>query len=181
MGIVVTGRSIETPGSAGDGLRPVERKTLAPAVMERIVSYIHSKPLAAGDPLPAQPSLARQLGVSRPVLREALQGLAALGVVEILAGSGVYVLDPEAVAEKDGLAEIATHEAALEALEARMVLEVGMAGLAAERATDEDFARMDQSLEQLPAGGRRRRSPPTSTGRWPGPRITARSTGSPRC
>jgi GntR family transcriptional repressor for pyruvate dehydrogenase complex len=128
---------------------PVERRTLAGVVMQRIEDYVRNRPLGPGDPLPAQHELARQLGVSRPVVREALQGLAARGVLEIRPGSGVYVSDPAAMPLADGRLEIETHEAALEALEARMVLEVEMAALAAERATDEDFARMDQVLARL--------------------------------
>ncbi len=128
---------------------PVERRTLAGVVMQRIEDYVRDRPLGPGDPLPSQHELARQLGVSRPVVREALQGLAARGALEIRPGSGVYVSDPAAMPLEDGRLEIETHEAALEALEARMVLEVEMAALAAERATDDDFARMDQVLARL--------------------------------
>ncbi len=128
---------------------PVERRTLAGVVMQRIEDYIWNRPLGPGDPLPSQHELARQLGVSRPVVREALQGLAARGALEIRPGSGVYVSDPAAMPLEDGRLEIETHEAALEALEARMVLEVEMVALAAERATDVDFARMDQVLARL--------------------------------
>lgn len=128
---------------------PVERRTLAGVVMQRVEDYVRDRPLGPGDPLPSQHELARQLGVSRPVVREALQGLASRGVLEIRPGSGVYVSDPAAMPLDDGRLEIETHEAALEALEARMVLEVEMAALAAERATDDDFARMDQVLARL--------------------------------
>lgn len=128
---------------------PVERRTLAGVVMQRVEDYVRDRPLGPGDPLPSQHDLARQLGVSRPVVREALQGLASRGVLEIRPGSGVYVSEPAAMPLDDGRLEIETHEAALEALEARMVVEVEMAALAAERATDEDFARMDQVLARL--------------------------------
>ncbi len=131
------------------GLAPVERRTLASAVIDRLVEYIRTQPLGPGDRLPSQHELARRLGVSRPVLREALQGLASLGMLEIRPGSGVYVRDPGTSVEADGLIEIATHEMALEVLEARMVVEVAMAGFAATRATDDDFRRMDAVLARL--------------------------------
>ncbi len=134
--------------TAGE-IAPVERRTLAGVAMDRIEAYVRDRPLGPGDPLPSQHDLARQLGVSRPVVREALQGLASRGVLEIRPGSGVYVSDLAAMPLDDGRLEIETHQAALEALEARMVLEVEMAALAAERATDEDFARMDQVLARL--------------------------------
>lgn len=131
------------------GLAPVERQTLAGAVIERIVTYIRSQPLGPGDPLPSQHDLAAQLGVSRPVLREALQGLASLGMIEIRPGSGCYVRDSSVGIDANGLIEEATHESALEVLEARMVVEVEMAGLAAQRANEDDFHRMDLVLARL--------------------------------
>jgi GntR family transcriptional repressor for pyruvate dehydrogenase complex len=130
-------------------MAPVERRTLAGVVMQRIEAYVRERSLGPGDPLPSQHDLARQLGVSRPVVREAVQGLAARGLLEIRPGSGVYVSDPTAQPMDDGRLEIETHQDALEALEARMVVEVEMAALAAERATVEDFARMDQVLARL--------------------------------
>jgi len=135
-------------GGAGR-IEPVERRTLAGIVMQRIEDYVRERPLGPGDLLPSQHELAQQLGVSRPVVREALQGLASRGVLEIRPGSGVYVSDPAARPQDDGRIDIETHQAALEALEARMVVEVEMAALAAKRAIDEDFARMDNVLSRL--------------------------------
>lgn len=130
-------------------MSPVERRTLAGVVMQRIEEYVRNRSLGPGDLLPAQLELARQLGVSRPVVREALQGLASRGVLEIRPGSGVYVSNPAGYSPGQDQIEIETHQAALEALEARMVVEVEMAALAAERATDDDFTRMDQELARL--------------------------------
>ncbi len=130
-------------------LQPVERQTLATIVMQRLIEYIQGVPLQPGDPLPSQHELARQLSVSRPVLREAMQGLASLGIIEIRPGSGCYVRDPESLADPETLFEALTHEAALELLEARMVVEVELAGLAAQRATDADFQTMEKILARL--------------------------------
>ena len=137
-------------------IAPLERRTLAGVAMDRIETYVRERPLGPGDPLPSQHDLARQLGVSRPVVREALQGLAARGVLEIRPGSGVYVTEPAGHMSEQGQLEIETHQAALEALEARMVVEVEMAALAATRATDEDFERMDTVLIRLKRASSRR-------------------------
>jgi DNA-binding FadR family transcriptional regulator len=127
----------------------VERQTLATAVIERIVAFIQTHALGPSDSLPAQQDLASQLGVSRPVLREAMQGLASIGMVEIRPGSGCYVRDPHASDDPAKLVEISTHASALEVLEARMVVEVGLAGMAAERADAEDCARLEAILARL--------------------------------
>ena len=130
-------------------LRPVPRQTLAKAVMQQLLEFMEAASLQTGDPLPSQHELARQLGVSRPVLREAMQGLASVGVVDIRPGSGCYVGDPRATADPDSIFEVFTHESALEVLEARMVLEVELAGLAAQRATEDDFEAMTVILRRL--------------------------------
>lgn len=139
--------TFDTPSEAVE-LPPVERRTLANAVIDRLVDYVRTSPLGPGDLLPAQLELARQLGVSRPVLREALQGLASLGMIEIRQGSGVYVRDPTVLGSKS-LIDDETHFGVLQVLEARMIVEVEMAGLAAQRATPDDFTRMDDVLDRL--------------------------------
>ena len=140
---------LTTPRAAVAELRPVERQTLAAAVMDRIVAYLQSSGAGPGDALPSQHDLAARLGVSRPVLREAMQGLASLGAIDIRPGSGCYVRDPAIRIDANGLIDEAMHESALELLEARMVIEVEMAGLAATRADRDDFDRMDKVLTRL--------------------------------
>lgn len=130
-------------------LQPVEKRTLTNVVTERLIGYVRSGELRPGDLLPSQHELARQLGVSRPVLREAMQALASIGIVEIRPGSGCYVRDPHVDDEPDALFEAVTHEAAIELLEARMVVEVELAGLAAVRATDDDMRTMERLLTKI--------------------------------
>jgi GntR family transcriptional regulator, transcriptional repressor for pyruvate dehydrogenase complex len=130
-------------------LAPVQRQTLAHVVMERLVEYIRQAGLGAGDPLPSQHELARQLSVSRPILREAMQGLASVGLIEIRPGSGCYVRDPHVDEDPESLIAIQTHETALELLEARLLVEVELAGLAVSRATANDFERMETILNRL--------------------------------
>lgn len=149
---------VVTTASISPEIAPVERRTLAGVVMQRIEDHVRDQPLGPGDPLPSQHDLARQLGVSRPVVREALQGLASRGVLEIRPGSGVYVADLSGQSLDDGRLDIETHQSALEALEARMVVEVEMAALAAERATEDDFERMDRVLARLKRASSRRQS-----------------------
>lgn len=130
-------------------LRPVERHTLAQQVMQRLVEYVSGGNLKPGAVLPSQHTLAKELGVSRPVLREAIQGLASIGVLEIRPGSGCYVSAATGRANPEVLFEILTHEAAQEALEARMVVEVELAGLAARRAMPSDFHAAENALQRL--------------------------------
>jgi GntR family transcriptional regulator, transcriptional repressor for pyruvate dehydrogenase complex len=133
-------------------LQPVEKQTLAKVVMQRLAEYIRGGSLRPGDVLPSQHELAHRLSVSRPVLREAMQGLASIGLIEIRPGSGCYVGEPTRLADPrdpTSLFGVLTHETALEVLEARMVVEVELVGLAAERATPADFHHLDTILRRL--------------------------------
>jgi GntR family transcriptional regulator, transcriptional repressor for pyruvate dehydrogenase complex len=130
-------------------LQPVERQTLATVVLRRLMEFIEQGELKPGDALPPQHELARRLAVSRTVLREAMQGLASLGIIEIRPGSGCYVKEPEQRLDPDALLEAYTHETALEVIEARMVIEVELAGLAAQRATADDLERLEASLARI--------------------------------
>lgn len=129
-------------------IQPIARQSLAQTVMERLLDYIRDGELGPGAPLPSQQRLAEQFAVSRPVLREALQGLASTGVIDIRPGSGCYVRDADPMGS-DALFDDLTHETALQVLEARMVTEVELVGMAAVRATERDFATLDRHLERL--------------------------------
>ncbi len=118
-------------------------------MLERLLSFIQSGEIRPGQPLPSQHALAEQLSVSRPILREAMQGLASMGVVEIRPGSGCFVRDPHATTEPEVLFDIFSHNGAIEVLDARMVVEVELASMAAVRATEEDFEEMSEILERL--------------------------------
>jgi len=71
---------------------------LGRAVQERIKRYILEHDLQGGDALPPETHIARDLGVSRPLVREAVKALESLGIVESRPGKGLYVrafsLDP---------------------------------------------------------------------------------------
>ena len=117
--------------------------------MERLIAYIREADLRSGDALPAQQRLAESLAVSRPVLREALQGLASTGVIDIRPGSGCYVREANPTVDADSLFEEFTHDTAIQVLEARMVTEVELVGLAALRATERDFQAIERHLQRL--------------------------------
>lgn len=64
---------------------------LSHSAQQAIRRYILDHRLAAGDPLPPEGHLARELGVSRPSVREAVKGLEALGILEARSGVGIFV------------------------------------------------------------------------------------------
>jgi GntR family transcriptional repressor for pyruvate dehydrogenase complex len=117
--------------------------TLAERVTDQIKSIIVSGQLQPGDRMPPERELARQFGVSRTVVREAVRALMAQGLVEVYAGSGTLVRNPSAGAVAESLALFL--QVGREGfdyrkiLEVRRLLEVEIAGLAAERRTEDDL------------------------------------------
>jgi GntR family transcriptional repressor for pyruvate dehydrogenase complex len=143
---------------AGELFETLERDaTLAARVTEQVKQYIVTGHLRPGDRLPPERELARQFGVSRTVVREAVRTLTAQGLLEVRAGSGTVVRNPSAgdVAESMALFLRVGHPGLdlKKILEVRRMLEVEIAALAAERRTDADIAAMDANVAETAAVG----------------------------
>ncbi|HZO96401.1 MAG TPA: FadR/GntR family transcriptional regulator [Gaiellaceae bacterium] len=133
------------------GYRPVDRSGgLAELVSEQIVEMISAGELGAGQQLPPERVLAERFQVSRNVVREALRSLAAMNVVEVRHGVGAFVasLDIASLVEPLALAVSLERGAFTSLTEARLVLEPGIAALAATRATDADVAALEHLLHE---------------------------------
>jgi len=123
---------------------PIERRPAAEQVARHILALVQSGSLRAGDQLPAERDLALMLQVSRPVVREALRGLAILGVVKARHGGGVFVSSLDA---NDLLAPlqffITLDRCAVDALyDARVLIEGGIAERAARRIGEERLEKL---------------------------------------
>lgn len=122
---------------------------------DQVVSYVRKLiergELRPGDRLPAERDLATHIGVSRPTVRAGLRALAAIGVVRSRHGSGTYIPDGPPSLGSEPLAFLAALHGITrdEMYEARRILEVGAAGLAAERATPEQIATLAEEVASL--------------------------------
>lgn len=112
-------------------LQAVESQRLYRQIAEQLRGLIADGEFPAGSRLPAERDLARQLGVSRPSVREALIALEVEGKVEVRVGSGVYVLERPKGLNGHGTAVPATEWGPLELLRARRVVEGEIAAMAA--------------------------------------------------
>jgi GntR family transcriptional regulator, transcriptional repressor for pyruvate dehydrogenase complex len=130
-------------------LAPASRRKLSETVAQQLMEAFRDLP--PGTKVPSERELTQELGVGRSTVREALNGLAALGVLTIRHGQGAFIAEdgPEE-AEADAPASVLT--AALERgetrefIEARLMVEVEVTRLAAERRTDEDLQRIEAAL-----------------------------------
>lgn len=122
-------------------LQPVRRENLVGEVLERLRDHILNGDVEPGGLLPSEHSLCATFGVSRTVVREALQTLRAQGLVEVSQGKRPRVMPANPQAAIQSLDALLSRSAAsLEQLtEFRRPLEVEIASLAAARATAADL------------------------------------------
>jgi GntR family transcriptional repressor for pyruvate dehydrogenase complex len=120
---------------------------------EQLVEIIASRDLADGKRLPSERALGSHLGVSRTVVREALNLLEARGLVRVEHGRGAIVRTDTSHVVRDALLTLLrVKSAALWDLhEIRKILEVEIASLAAQRAHPEDLQRMRSAVERMRA------------------------------
>jgi GntR family transcriptional repressor for pyruvate dehydrogenase complex len=129
------------------------RDVLSERIAARIISLIAEHQLRPGDRLPPERELAARMQVSRSSLREALRVLAMLNIVAIRQGSGTYVtsLKPGLLIEHLDFVFSIDDATFTELLEARLMLEPGLAAAAAARATDEELARLHACVSRSAA------------------------------
>lgn len=127
-------------------LQTVEPQRLYRQIAEQLRSLISRGEFMPGSRLPSERELAKQLGVSRPTVREALIALEVEGWVEVRTGSGVYVLERSAAAASAGVTVPATEWGPLELIRARRVIEGEIASLAATHASRRHVASIEAAI-----------------------------------
>ncbi len=124
--------------------------TTAQEVSMRLRNMIHSGELRAGDRLPPERDLAKLLGVSRPTLRAGIRSLSTVGILQSRQGAGTFVavrgdsptLDSSPLEMLSALHGFTNDEM----FEARLALEMSIAGLAADRADSEQMTLLAEEI-----------------------------------
>lgn len=133
-----------------NNLNSEKNGTTAEEVVESLRRMIHSGELSPGDRLPPERDLAKLLGVSRPTLRAGIRSLATVGILQSRQGAGTFVvekgesptLDSSPLRMLSALHGFTSDEM----FEARIALEMSIAGLAAERSTSEQMTLMAEEI-----------------------------------
>ncbi len=115
-------------------------------IAAQLRALISSGEFIVGARLPAERDLARQLGVSRPSVREALIALEVEGWVEVRTGSGIYVLDR---APRPAAPVAAGEWGPLELIRARRVVEGEMAAIAAHLSQRRHVDALSRAVETM--------------------------------
>lgn len=141
----------------------IEPRRLYRQIADQIRGLIHSHEYAVGARLPPERDLARQLGVSRPSVREALIALEVEGLVDVRVGSGIYV-----VGARGGDGDVDLVNAAMgpfELLRARRMIEGECAALAAKTAKRPQITAIRDAMNAMQHAGHGNKQSPLNEDR----------------
>src|SRR5690348_7535085 len=127
---------------------PVRSQTAFEETLDRLGNAIKLGLLSPGTRLPAERDLCEQLGIARSTLRQALTALVQSGYLVAVRGrgGGTFVADAPPVVEQPTAEVLATWR---EACDGRMAVELGVAVLAAERATPEAIPPLEELVTAM--------------------------------
>jgi GntR family transcriptional repressor for pyruvate dehydrogenase complex len=129
-----------TPSSS-----PVRRQPLVDQILNHLQQQISAGEYPIGSKLPPEPELMARLAVGRSTLREAMRVLSHMGLVDVRAGDGTYVLEP--VPESESLGQRLQRARVFEVFEVRQTLELECVRLAVLRRDEKDLARLQQAVQ----------------------------------
>ena len=135
--------SRSSPSRSSPSRSSLRRHLLTDQAAEALGARIESGEWTIGAKIPGETTLAAELGVGRSTVREAIRILAGRGLVESRQGAGVFL---RALRPTGAWDELLRRESIVDVVEARNVLEIDAARLAAARRTPEDVAALRAAL-----------------------------------
>jgi len=130
--------------------KPIKATRISDQVYEQLRELIFRGELKPGEQLMPERELASALGVSRPTVREAINKLVVMGLLEHRQGQGTFVSSPASDSQNPLAAAMKAQDSTLvDLLEVRMGLECNAVALAAGRAVEKDIRMLEKSLEEM--------------------------------
>lgn len=138
-------------GPMNETFTPIRQRKISEEIADQLKSTIFSGKLEPGQKLPPERELAKSLNVSRVSLREALNTLQGMGLLEIQRGNRTFVRPITTRSLHDPLVAFCKSSPwnILQVLELRKHLEIGAASLAAERASEEHVATLQKIMAEM--------------------------------
>ena len=133
-------------------LRAIDTSSLVDKVEMRLIEVFLYRELKPGDSIPKETELATLMGVSRTVIRESLNRLKTMGLIESKKHKGTIIKSPDlsAVLGKSLIPRILDDKTLMDVFEMRLALEVGMADFIFARKTDNDIKELEEIVEIEP-------------------------------
>jgi GntR family transcriptional regulator, transcriptional repressor for pyruvate dehydrogenase complex len=130
---------------------PIRREPLAAEVARRLVDYLLSGGVEPGGRMPSERQLAEAFGVGRSAVREAIAALTLIGLIEVRHGGGTHLKRPDSplLPQVVEWGLLLGEQRTIDLVEARQMIEVDIAGLAARRRTEEDLGDLSRILARM--------------------------------
>ena len=132
-------------------LKLVQSQRLFEQVARQLGALIRSGEFTVGSRLPPERDLAKQLGVSRPTVREAMIVLELAGLVEVRVGAGIFVISDRTEEGPLPGSQATAGPSPSELIEARFELERNNAELAAQRMPADLLEELEQTIREMEA------------------------------
>lgn len=134
-----------------DTVVAIPKSSRLDSTLSALSALILTGRIESGALLPSEAELCKQLGVSRPTIREAVRILQSRGLVIAEHGVGVRVIDRTAEVASDSIARMIARKGARpeDVLEVRLMLECQAAALAALRATPDEVIAIQGTIDQM--------------------------------
>ena len=132
-------------------IKPIKTQKIYEQIIDQIAQLVAEGQLKPGDRLPSERELVERFKVSRASIREAISALEMMGLIEVRSGEGTYIrqVNIDSVVAPLAWMLFIEKDTDLELYEARKILEVQAAGLAAERADEDEINELFEALEVM--------------------------------
>lgn len=131
-------------------IKPIRPRRISDQVFDQLRELIFRGEFKAGEKILTEREMAEAFGVSRTSVRDAINKLVTMGLLEQRQGQGTFVRSPETKQKSLLATMVESQNASLpDVLEVRMGLECNAAALAALRADDKDYRFMEKSIDAL--------------------------------
>jgi GntR family transcriptional repressor for pyruvate dehydrogenase complex len=131
-------------------MQPIEKPNLSEEIINRVLKQIITKEMEPGDKLPTEREIASLLGVGRSSVREALNALKILGILEVRPGGGTYYKNDGLVLIENSIkwGLLLNKEWEKDLMQFRYVIEPQFAYVACQNRTDDDLSDMEEILDR---------------------------------
>ncbi|MEJ2730420.1 MAG: FadR/GntR family transcriptional regulator [Deltaproteobacteria bacterium] len=131
-------------------LKPIKPKRISDQVFDQLRELIFRGEMKRGEKILPERELSEILQVSRTSVRDAINKLVVMGLLEQKQGQGTFVRSLDSMEKNPLAAALESQDASLEdLLEVRRGLECNAAALAAQRAVDEDLHFLEKSIQEM--------------------------------
>ncbi|MDD3840735.1 MAG: FadR/GntR family transcriptional regulator [Clostridia bacterium] len=132
-------------------MKPIKKSNLYEQAVDEIQKYILDNDLKPGDRLPTESELTQSLGISRTTLREALQSLKSIGLIESKQKQGMIIKDFDfaSLTSQFSLSMHINNIKSKELAEARAMIEFAVLPLVIERADDKQIEKLHRSIDKM--------------------------------